>query len=111
MTSKRERIEERRDRIFDLLVTGQYSMKEIAAKVGCSRSTFYRDIEALKPRVKLYFAIPALRAQAEGKALYGDWSNAQIIDVFFRLMGWTKPKGRPRGKPFSSEYQPERRRR
>jgi predicted DNA-binding transcriptional regulator AlpA len=118
--SKRQKEKEktRRDKVFEMLVQLRWvKEREMSARLGVSRSTIQRDKKKLRRRVKRYFA--DLERQSEMKRQeerahrlkeihkLNGLSDYQQYKALVKLMlGKYPTKGRPRGKPFTSEYQP-----
>jgi transposase len=120
--SKRQKEKEktRRDKVFEMLVQLRWvKEREMAALLGVSRSTIQRDKRRLKRRVKRYFADlerqREMKRQEERKRRLkeiDELSDMELVTryiAFANLMMGKRPfKGKPRGKPFTSEYQPRR---
>ncbi len=105
---QRKKEAERRDRVFELLTDGSFPTdSEIAEQLNVSRSTVQRDKRKLKRRIDRYLKEEKAKWRAKFAAKL---DQMNIIDRYLylsRLMqGKHLYKLKPRGKPFTSEYQP-----
>ena len=110
--SQREKEKQRRERIFEMM-TGEEWLTEsdIAERLGVSRSTVQRDKRKLKRQLKRFSDKQKSELYSELTKMIEEMSMAQRDEALGLLLGTHRAKGKPRGKSFTSEYQPRWKRR
>ena len=78
--------------------------REIADSIGVSRSTVQRDKRKLKKRLKRFLDNGNRKLYSELSKKFEEMSLAQRDEALGFLLGTRRAKGKPRGKPFTSEY-------
>jgi len=105
--SQREKEKQRRERVFQILTGVEWLTEcEIAERLGVSRSTVQRDKRKLKRRLKRFLDKEKRELYSELSKMFGEMSLTQRDEALGFLLGTRRAKGKPRGKPFTSEYQP-----
>ena len=105
--SQREKEKQRRETVFKMLTGDEWlSESEISDRLGVSRSTVQRDKRKLKRRLKRFSDKEKRELFSELSKMFEEMSLAERDEALGFLLGTRRAKGKPRGKPFTSEYQP-----
>ena len=110
--SQRGKEKLRRERVFQMLTGEEWLTKsEMADRLDVSRLTIQRDKRVLQRRLKRYWAEQKRRFDSEWTEKVKRMSMSQRDAMLGILFGTHRIKGKPRGKPFTSKYQPRWKRR
>ena len=105
--SQREKEKLRRETVFAMLTGDEWlTESDIADRLNVSRSTVQRDKRKLKRRLKRFSDMEKRESYSKLMRMFEEMSLAQRDEALGLLLGTRRAKGKPRGKPFSSEYQP-----
>lgn len=97
----------RRDAVFEMVVApGWIRRREMAERLGVSRATVQRDLRRLRRRLDRYWMDKKVQGLIRTREVLEGLSWEERLRRLALVAGWEKPKGAPRGKPFSSSYQP-----